>query len=167
MTQDTTDTTDDGPEGQGDPFAGMEAQATALEGAGQAQASAQAQAAAADTIKATADELADALKIVRSMGAPMMAWWPQFDTVWSDAALDGIATAGAAVMHKHGWTMSEAWSKLGPYIALVAATVPPSLVTWQAVKQRQAQLAYEQRRQHVGAVMPASQAQAPQSGNAS
>ncbi|MDN3923339.1 hypothetical protein, partial [Roseateles violae] len=63
--------------------------------------------------------------------------------------------AGAAVMHKHGWTMGELMSSWGPYIALVGAVVPPSLVTYQAIKQRQAdeqaaarQLAQRQREAH-------------------
>lgn len=147
MTDTHTDPATDDGEGQGDPFAGLEDQAAALEGAGQTEAAARAASAAADTIAATASELVEALKLVRAMGAPTMAWWPQFYEVWSDKALDSIAQAAAAVMQRHGWTMAEAWAKLGPYIALVAATVPPSLVTWQAVKQRQAQLAHQQRQQ--------------------
>lgn len=134
-------------EGQDDPFAGLESQATALEGAAQTATDERVQEQAASTIAATADELVEALKLVRAMGAAPMAWWDQYHIVWSDKALDGIAQAAAAVMQRHGWTMSDAWAKLGPYIALIAATAPPSLVTWQAVKNRQAQLAHQQRQQ--------------------
>lgn len=52
----------------------------------------------------------------------------------------GIAEGGAAVMERHGWTLDEAWGKFGPYIALLGATLPPSLVTWQAVQNRRQQL---------------------------
>jgi hypothetical protein len=142
-----TDTHTDVPGDGADPFAGLESQATALEGAAEADRSEREQSQAAETIASTAGELAEALKLVRSLGAPMMAWWEKYEATWSDAAIDAIAQAGAAVMQKHGWTMGQAWAHLGPYIALLAATAPPALVTWQAVKQRQAQLAYEARQQ--------------------
>jgi hypothetical protein len=39
-------------------------------------------------------------------------------------------------MDKHGWTMGEMLTAYGPYIALIGATLPPSLVTYQAIKAR-------------------------------
>lgn len=143
MTDTHTEVADNGD----DAFAGLESQATALEGAAQIATDERVQEQAASTIAATAAELVEALKLVRAMGAAPMAWWDQFYVVWSDRALDGIAQAAAAVMQRHGWTMSDAWAKLGPYIALIAATAPPSLVTWQAIKQHQAQQAQQQRQQ--------------------
>jgi hypothetical protein len=144
---------------------GLLSEATMLEGAGQVKSDQAAQAAAVDTITATAAELNDALQLARALAAPTMSWWPQFGEVWSDKALSAIAMAGAQVMQRHGWTMAETWAKLGPYIALVGALAPPSLVTWQAVKQHQAQArALELQRQRQGgqAVMPASQGAAGQ-----
>ena len=83
-----------------------------------------------------AEELFGALQMVRMMAAPLMDWWPAFGDVWSDAALRGISAGGAAVMQRHGWTLGDAWGQFGPYIALVGAVLPPSLVTWQAIQQR-------------------------------
>lgn len=141
-------------------------QAQAFEGAGQTEAAARAASAAADTVAATAAELCEALKVVRAMGAAPMAWWDQYMVVWSDKAMEAIAEAAAVVMQRHGWTMADAWSKLGPYIALIAATVPPSLVTWQAVKQRQAQIAAAQRRPAPAVVPAGASAMGPVSAEA-
>lgn len=117
-------------------FAALDEQAHQLEGVQErqaAQAAAQQQQEAAEN---TAAELLSALEMARLMAAPAFAWWPDFAKVWSDRTLQGIAEGGAAVMAKHGWTMGAMFSEFGPYIALVGATVPPCLVTYQAVKQR-------------------------------
>lgn len=146
-----------------DPLDSLVDQATELEGAGQAQAEAKAQATAAASIETNAAELFSAFLMARAVAAPTMSWWDKFLDVWSDQALQGIANAGAQVMERHGWTLSETWDKFGPYIALGMAVVPPSLVTWQAVKHRQAQLAALQRRPTpMQNVVPASEGGAAQ-----
>lgn len=111
--------------------------ANALPDPGQEQAQQQAQ-----TVATAAQELFGALQMLRMMAAPMMGWWRDFGTVWSDQTLQGIAEGGAQVMERHGWTLGDAWGQFGPYIALIGAALPPSLVTWQAIQQHRA----EQRR---------------------
>ncbi len=120
----------------------LEAQAQALEGAAAPTANVP-QVAASDP----AAELFSALQLVRMMAAPMMRWWADYLTVWSDDALRGIAQAGAQVMERHGWTMGEAWNRFGPYVALIGAALPPSLLTWQAIKLRQLEVAAHERAQ--------------------
>lgn len=88
----------------------------------------------------TAAELRGALEMARLMVAPMFGWWSEFGHVWSDATLQGIATGGAAVMQRHGWTMGEAFSQFGPYIALGGALLPPCIATHQAIKARREDL---------------------------
>lgn len=116
---------------------GLMREAAALESASvppdQAAQQAQEQ---AEVVASAAEELFGALQMVRMMAAPLMDWWPAFGDVWSDAALRGISAGGAAVMQRHGWTLGDAWGQFGPYIALVGAVLPPSLVTWQAIQQR-------------------------------
>jgi hypothetical protein len=85
----------------------------------------------------TEQELKAALEMVRMMAGPAFAWWPEFGECWSDKQLTAISAAGADVMQRHGWTMGEALSKYGPYLALAGATLPPSLATYQAIKARQ------------------------------
>lgn len=121
-----------------DPFASLAAQAAAIDGSGQVDTAAAASAQLAATAQSTAAELADALRMVRLMARPMISWWEEYDRVWSDQTIEGIATAGAEIMARHGWTMGQAWAALGPYIALVGATLPPALLTLKAVKARQA-----------------------------
>lgn len=93
----------------------------------------------AAAVASAAEELLGALQMLRMMAAPMMSWWAEFGTVWSDQTLRGIADGGAAVMERHGWTLGQAWGQFGPYIALIGAALPPSLVTWQAIQQRRAE----------------------------
>jgi hypothetical protein len=88
-----------------------------------------------------ADELHSTLVMVRSMLGPMMAWWPEFDRVWSESTLRSIAQAGAMVMERQGLTMGQLLGQWGPYLALIGATAPPAVVTYQAVKQRQREAA--------------------------
>lgn len=140
--------------------AGMDAldvlahQAEALEGSTTGpQEEAQAAQELAEVTTAAAELLA-ALEMLRLMAAPLMDWWPLFEKVWSDRQLQAISTAGAAVMQRQGWTMGELMAQWGPYIALVGAVLPPSLVTYQAVKQRQEEAQKPQQR-------PAAPAPAP------
>jgi hypothetical protein len=158
MIDTNTNPASDGAEGQDDPFAGLESQATALEGAAQIERDEREEKQAASTVATLSTELLAALTMARDMAEPTMTWWPEFHSTWSDAALAKIAGSAAVVMQMHGWDMGTAWVKLGPYIALIGAVGMPSFVTWQAVKERQAQLAYERRQQPARpAVMPAAE----------
>lgn len=131
-------------ESLGADLGGLLLQAEAIEGANQPPDPTQAQAAqSAAVVESTAAELQSALELVRMMAGPLMQWWPEFGTVWNDRTLAEISAGGAAVMERHGWTVGDAFSKFGPYIALAGATLPPALVTYQAIKVHQA----EQRRQ--------------------
>jgi hypothetical protein len=84
----------------------------------------------------TAHELRGALEMVRLMASPAFAWWPQFGQVWSDQTLQAMATNGAVIMERHGWTVGQALAEWGPYIGLIGATLPPALATYQAVQTR-------------------------------
>jgi len=121
----------------------LAAQAAAIEGAA-APAAAPGQAVDAPKLS-TADELLSALTMARMIVSPGFGWWPEFGQVWGDGTLRGIADAGAEVMQRHGVTMGEMWSQWGPYIALAGATLPPSLVTYQAITERKAEREREQR----------------------
>lgn len=100
---------------------------------------------AADLVQQTALELEQALVMARLMVAPMFKWWAGFADTWSDKTLQAIAAGGAAVMVKHGWTLNDLFSTYGPYIALGVATLPPTMVTYAAIKQqRKAQAAQQQ-----------------------
>lgn len=150
MTDTTTtpapDTAPSESEPLGADFEALSHEAAALEGAGQAAADKAAEARATTEAASIADDLLGALQMVRTMAAPLVTWWPDYQATWSDATLRATAEAGAVIMQRHGWTMGQAWDKLGPYIALIAAVVPPSLVTWQAVQARRAALAAAARR---------------------
>lgn len=150
----TTDTQHDNPDGDADGMAALdalEAEALAIEGAGQQkQAEAQAQQEQSQ-IESAAAELLSCLEMVRLMAAPALEWWQAYEKVWSDAQLERISVAGASVMVRHGWTMGELMTQWGPYIALVGAVLPPSLVTYQAIKQKQA----DEKREKGGAPQPA------------
>lgn len=110
----------------------LAAQAEALESGAVASAAGDGQAAGENN----AAELLEALTMARVLVSPMMAWWPEFHAVWCDATLRGVADAGAQVMDRHGWTMNQAFTQFGPYIALAGATLPPLLVTHRAIKER-------------------------------
>lgn len=140
---DTTDTT------EGAPAAGFEdlaQEAASLEGGPPVEGSPEAAANQAQQHQQTSTELMQALTMARMLVSPMFGWWQDFPRVWSDQTLQGIASGGAAVMLRHGWTMGDLFEKWGPYLALAMATIPPSAVTWQAIKQRQHQL--QQQAQH-------------------
>ena len=129
----------------GNGFDHLHAEAAALEGGPPIAGSAEAAQAAGAQLDVTARELAEALNMARLMLRPMFGWWPHFDATWSDRTLGGIAAGGAAVMQKHGWTMGELFAEWGPYIALAGATLPPTLVTYGAIKQRKLEFAAAQR----------------------
>lgn len=132
-----------GPAANG--FAHLEAEAAALEGGPPIAGSAEAAQAEGAQLAQTAEELSQALGMARLMVRPMFGWWQGFDATWSDRTLQGIAAGGAAVMVKHGWTMGELFAEWGPYIALAGATLPPSLVTYGAIKQRKLEMIAAQR----------------------
>lgn len=115
-------------------LASIEAEALALETAAAPAAPGVPAAAAAPAADNTAAELLGALQMARMMVAPMFQWWPAFGDTWSDAQLQGIAEGGALVMQRHGWTMGGVMGEFGPYLALAGATLPPSFVTYQAIK---------------------------------
>ena len=122
--------TDDRPAEAGEPFAELAQQAAAVESGAEPGAP------AVVPIDNTPEELLGALTLCRLMLAPGFAWWPAFGEVWNDAALKGISEGGAAVMERHGWTMGGMLSEWGPYLALIAATAPPALATYQAMHER-------------------------------
>lgn len=51
--------------------------------------------------------------------------------------MQAIAEPGAEIMRRNGWTMADAFSKYGPYLALAGALLPPVMVTVQAYKMAQ------------------------------
>ncbi|MFT3665570.1 hypothetical protein [Piscinibacter sp.] len=119
------------------PLDVLAAEAASLEAGAAPAAPSAAQTRQADS---EAAELLGALQMARMMVAPMFGWWAQFGEVWSDQALERIAAGGALVMQRHGWTMGGLMGEFGPYIALAGATLPPSFVTWQAIKAHRAEL---------------------------
>lgn len=142
---DTPDTAPSSTEPAALDFAALDAQAVELDGA--AAPAAADPAAAQATATDNAAELLGALEMARLMASPAFAWWPDFAHVWSDKTLQGIAQGGGAVMAKHGWTMGAMFEQYGPYIALVGATLPPCLVTFQAIQQRKQEGARRERTQ--------------------
>lgn len=127
-----------------EPSAGLDhiiAQAEALE-VGQETAAAQAEDKAAELAIVSAEaELLEVLKSARDMGAAVLDWWPQYQATWSDQKLAAIAQAGAQIMARHGLTLGELFTAWGPYLALAVATIPPSLVTYAAIRQHNAEQA--------------------------
>lgn len=95
----------------------------------------------AQVIADSSAELLGALTMARLLVAPMFEWWPKFGDTWSDGTLQGISTAGAQVMERHGWSLGDLMSSWGPYIALALATAPPTMVTLQAIKAEKARQA--------------------------
>lgn len=92
-------------------------------------------------------ELLSALEMLRLMAGPLLEWWPKYADVWSDKQIAAIASAGAQVMALHGLTMGELFNRWGPYLALIGATLPPSLVTYQAVRAHQVEVDKPSRQQ--------------------
>jgi len=140
VTTDNQQATADAPgdsQGNGD-FADLLQEANALEGGAPVPGTPAAEQAQAADLATTTAELESALQMARLLVAPMFQWWPHFGDTWNDGTLKGIATGGALVMQRHGWTMTEAFERFGPYIALAGATLPPTLATWGAIKQARA-----------------------------
>lgn len=82
------------------------------------------------------DDLFAALKMAQAV-ARGGVWWltpEEFDHLWGDATLKGIAGPGAEIMRRHGWDVAGLMSKYGPYIALAGAVAPPAIATVQAYK---------------------------------
>jgi hypothetical protein len=125
-----------------DPLAQLEAHATALETPPPPsdEVTKRAEAEQASEAASLAQDLTQALVMVRAMARPAFGWWEDFSQVWSDKALEGIGQAGALVMQRHGWTMGDLMTQWGPYIALIGATAPPVMVTAQAIKLRREQM---------------------------
>lgn len=120
-------------------FAGLDQlahQAAAIEHGATADQARADQRQADEQASTAAAELLGALQLARVIVSPAFAWWPDFARTWSDPQLQAIAQAGADVMTRQGWTMGEVMATWGPYIALAGATLPPSLVTYQAIRER-------------------------------
>ena len=114
-------------------------------------------AAAAPVSTSTADELGEALNLLRAVARPLFSDWPDYGReVWTDKQLTAISAAGGAIMDRHGWTMGELFAEWGPYIALIGATAPPALMTWQHLRSRKAieQARARQRQQGAPGVPP-------------
>ena len=112
----------------------LEREAQALEGA--ADMAARPAPPAATT---TAAELGEALSLIRALARPAFMDWPAYGVeAWTDKQLAAISSAGGAIMDRHGWTMGELFAQWGPYIALIGATAPPALLTWQHLRTRKA-----------------------------
>jgi hypothetical protein len=122
-------------------LAELSAGAAALDGAGQAVVQAQDMAKASEeaaTAEGLAPELLDVLKLARAMAVPLFVWWVDFERVWSDAVLEGIAQNGAVIMVRQGWDMGQLMTKWGPYIGLLGITAPAAFATYKAVKAHKA-----------------------------
>ena len=114
----------------------LERQAAAIEHGATADQNKADQRQADQQASTAATELLCALQLARVIVLPAFEWWPEFARTWSDPQLQAIAQAGADVMTRHGWTMGELMAQWGPYIALAGATLPPCLVTYQAMRNR-------------------------------
>jgi hypothetical protein len=148
---DDDNTTDAAHVESGTDLADLSAQIDALEGAQEAGQAARQAAQTEQQVHSAQAELFGALQMARMMVAPMMGWWDQFPKVWSDETLQSIAEGGAMVMQRHGWTMGGVMGQFGPYIALGGATIPPALVTYQAIQHRKAE---QEARRHERAQPP-------------
>ena len=102
-------------------------------------AAAQPSAAEVQQAQSLAQDLLDTLKMLRGIGGPVCHWMTaeKFAKVWNDDRLKDIATAGAAIMERHGWTLMEIMGKYAPYVALIAAMGAPTLETIRAFKENQ------------------------------
>lgn len=105
----------------------------AIETAQNQQANRQAEAQAAGAAQ-NAAELQGALMMAKMMVKPMFHWWPDFDKVWSDEQIGAISESGGVIFERHGWSVGGILSQYGPYIGLIAATAPPCVATYGAIK---------------------------------
>lgn len=120
-------------------MAALASEAAAFEDAPDAKAAEVQAKQEADTTATIAAELADVLGMGRMMCGPLLAWWPDYEQVWSDGQIRAISQAGAVVMVRHGWDMGEMVSQWGPYLALVAAAGMPAMATYTAIKAHKAE----------------------------
>lgn len=81
-----------------------------------------------------AAELMGALSMAKMMVKPMFHWWPDFEKVWSDEQIGAISESGGVIFERHGWSVGGILSEYGPYIGLIAATAPPCVATYGAIK---------------------------------
>ncbi len=126
--------------------AGMELDAIAAEAAMLEGGPGQVPGAPAAPALSTTAELAEALRLARSIGKAAFSDWPEYGvSVWSDDQLQAIATHGGAIMDRNGWTMGDLWATWGPYIGLAGATAPPALATYARIKQVKAEAAERER----------------------
>jgi hypothetical protein len=119
----------------------LEAHASVLEAAAiePQQAAQQDQQQAQDTAATIiGTEIAGALEMIREMAIEAMHE-PELRPIWSNERLQGIGTAGAMVMARHGWDFAGIMSKWGPHIMLVGALAAPAFGTFKLIKIRQAQ----------------------------
>lgn len=92
-------------------------------------------AAVAEVIQSNEAELYGTLQAVRAMVFPLLsmavepARMAMLANVWNDGVLQSTASAGAAVLERHGITMGQVMGQFGPYVMLVAAVAPPVLMT--------------------------------------
>ena len=85
-----------------------------------------------------AAELQGALTMAKLMVKPLFSWWPDFERVWSDDQISQISEHGGVIFERHGWSVGGVLSEWGPYIGLIAATAPPAVATYGAIKAHKA-----------------------------
>lgn len=83
-----------------------------------------------------AEELAEALKLLRAAAIPFAPEHVQdpLGQVWSDRQLVEIGKAIVAVCRMHGLTIGQLFDGYGPYIQLVMALGMPALATLKLLK---------------------------------
>lgn len=115
-------------------------QAAALEGQQQQQKADSAKAGNEDKATGIAEDLFQSLVMAREAGGAACTFMTEekFNATWSDARLKNIASAAAAIMVKHGWTMGDVLEKYAPYIALVVALWKPAIETFKALRDARA-----------------------------
>lgn len=123
-------------------FGDLAAEAAAIDSGAPLQPSTAVALAPVDPAVVMAGELFALLKLPRNLAQKRFAWWPDFQTVWSDDQLNAIAQALAGVCVHMGWTIDQVMGKWGPWLALAVAAGLPAYVTWDAIQDRRA--AHEQ-----------------------
>lgn len=83
-----------------------------------------------------AEELAEALKLLRAAALPFAPEHVQdpLGQVWSDRQLVEIGKAIVAVCRMHGLTIGQLFDGYGPYIQLIMALGMPALATLKLLK---------------------------------
>ncbi|VTU20744.1 hypothetical protein SRS16CHR_02705 [Variovorax sp. SRS16] len=116
-------------------LASLAAEATLLDTSPEREAQAGQMAQAAELVQSNEAELYGTLQAIRAMAFPMLSMvvdaqrMAQLGAVWNDGVLQSTASAGAAVLERHGITMGQVMGQFGPYIMLVAAVAPPVMLT--------------------------------------